>query len=107
MAYDRLVQFLRAPLVEDEFGSAPGPIAALGAPVRGSKLDVSDRERWQAGEIAASVTTRFRVRWSPFTAGITPRDSLECEGLVYEIVGVKEVGRRVEIEITAGARTDR
>lgn len=105
-ALDRLVQFLRASDVDD--GLAVTEVFAVhGAPVWASRADVSDGERWRAGEVQAHVTTRFRVRWSSLTAGLTPRDRLECEGRQYDITGIKEVeGRRRMFEITAAARID-
>ncbi|MGP3699195.1 head-tail adaptor protein [Rhodobacter sp. NSM] len=105
-ALDRLIQFRRATLTDDGFSSVE-TWADHGAPIWASKADLSDGERWRSAEVAASVTTRFTVRWSSFTADLTPRDRLVCEGREYEIVGVKEgAGRRQWLEITAAARTD-
>ncbi|WP_353474788.1 head-tail adaptor protein [Salipiger sp. H15] len=103
---DREVQVLRRVTGDDGFTSELGDFAALGAPVRAKRTDVSDGERWRAGEVAASIMSRFLVRWSPFTAGITPKDRLTCDGLEFDIVGLKEVKRRHWIEITGSARTD-
>ena len=103
---DREVQFLRRGAGDDGFTSDAGPFAPHGEPVRAKRLDVSDGERWRAGEVASSIMSRFRVRWSPFTAGITPKDRLTCEGLTFDIVGLKEVKRRQWIEITGSARLD-
>ena len=103
---DRRIQFRRATLTDDGFSQVE-VWADHGAPVWASKSDISDGERWRAAEVAASVTTRFVVRWSIFTADLTPRDRLVCEGREYEIVGVKEgAGRRQWLEVTAAARTD-
>lgn len=77
-----------------------------GEPVWASKRDVSDGERYRAGEVSARLMTRFQVRWNETTSAITPKDRLECEGLTYDIVGIKELGRRVGREITAAARAD-
>jgi len=74
--------------------------------VWGSKTDVSDGERVRAQAIGSSITTRFQVRWSSITETVTPKDRVVCEGREYEITGVKEIGRRVGVEITATARTD-
>lgn len=105
-ALDRRVQVRRAVLSDDGLGQVLS-WADHGAPVWAAKKDISDGERWRAAEVQAHVTTRFTLRWSPFAAGITPKDHLVCEGLEYEITGVKEgPGRRVSIEITAAARTD-
>lgn len=107
---DRRVQFLRAAEVDDGFGVVESwelPAALHGSPVWANKRDLSDGERWRAGEVQAHVSTRFTVRYSPFTAAITPKDRLVCEGVTYEIAGRKEgPGRRQWIELTCAARTD-
>lgn len=103
---DRRVQFRRSSLVDTGMSKTP-VFANLGGPVWASKFDVSDSERMRAAEVQASITTRFRVRWSPFTAGVTPKDRLVCEGVDYDITGIKEIGRREFREITAAARADK
>lgn len=106
MNLDRPVQFRRATLSDNGFGQAEtwedhGPVHMA------SRRDVSDAERWRAGEVAATVTTRFVLRWSPFTADLSPKDELVSEGRSYAIVGVKEGdGRRQWVEITCSARSD-
>ena len=102
---DRRVQFRRASMIDDGLSKAETWLDH-GFPVWAAKADVSDGERWRAGEVAAHVTTRFRVRWSLFMAGITPKDRLICEGREYDISGMKEIGRREGLEITAAARVD-
>lgn len=102
---DRRIQFQRATLTDDGLSKVE-TWADHGSPVWASKSDISDGERWRAGEVAAHVTTRFRVRWSQFTAAITPKDRLTCSGRKYDITGIKEIGRRESLEITAAARAD-
>jgi len=104
---DRFVQFRRATLVDDGFGMVE-TWANYGAPTFASRADVSDGERWRAGEVVASITTRFVVRHDPLTSTITPKDRLICEGLEFNIVGVKEPPgtRRQWIELTCAARID-
>ena len=111
---DRRIQFRRATLVNDGFTTSlqwdadnPGN-DNHGSPVWAQKTDVSDGERWRAGEVQAQITTRFLVRYSTFTAAITPKDRLVCEGLTYDIHGIKEPPgtRRQWVEITASARND-
>lgn len=105
-ALDRLVQFRRATLSDDGFGQVEA-FANHGLPVYAMKTDVSDGERWRAGEVSAQITARFLVRWSAFTAALTPKDEIVCEGLTYNIAGIKEgKGRRQWLEITAAARND-
>lgn len=76
------------------------------ATVWASKADVSDAEKVRAQQVGAEITTRFVVRWSVDLATLNPKDRCACEGREYEITGVKEVGRRDGIEITASARAD-
>jgi len=47
------------------------------------------------------------VRYSTFTAGLTPADRLVYGGTTYDISGIKELeGRKRIFEITAAARAD-
>jgi SPP1 family predicted phage head-tail adaptor len=103
---DRLVQFRRLSLAPGPFGQVE-TWADYGLPHPAAKRDMTDGERWRAGEVQAHVTTRFVVRWSPFTSAIVPQDRLTCDDREYEIVGVKEgEGRRQWVEITCAARND-
>lgn len=74
--------------------------------VRASKKDVSDSEKIAAQEVGAEITTRFQVRWNSLIANVDAKDQLICEGKTYQIVGIKELGRRLGREITATARID-
>lgn len=98
---DRRVQFLRAVMSDDGYQKRWGDHAPHGAPVWASKRDISDRERFMAAMVTTQAETRFQVRWSAFTADVTSRDRLICEGVTYGISGTKEIGRREGIEITA------
>jgi SPP1 family predicted phage head-tail adaptor len=104
---DRRVQFQRAVLVDGGL-SMVAQWANHGGPVAAAKRDISDAERWRAGEVQATVTTRFTIRWSAFAADLTPADRLIHEGRTFDIAGIKEVpdGRRRFLEITAAARAD-
>lgn len=99
---DRRITIERAVVTTDPFGGEQRAWAPLHT-VWAQALPISDGERWRAGEVAAQVTHRFRIRWG---AGVEPTDRIRYDGKVYEIVGVKEIGRRVGQEITAAARAD-
>lgn len=71
-----------------------------------SRRDISDAERLAAGWIEATLASRFVVRSSAFTRDLNAKDRLICEGLTFDIVGIKEIGRRDRLEITAVARAD-
>ena len=108
-ALDHRVQFWRAGratgLVDDGL-QARETWAPHGLPVWASRRDISDAERWQSGQMNAEITTRFVIRGSAFACEITPRDRLACGGVTYDIAGVKVIGRREWVEITARARAD-
>lgn len=73
-----------------------------------AKNDVSDGERFAAGQVGSHVMTRFVVRWNDFTRSIRPVDDLLFERRSYNILGIKETqdGRRRFLEITANADLD-
>ena len=102
---DRRVQFRRFTASDDGFATVQA-WADYGLPVWAERRLVSDREQVAAAQVAASITARFLVRCSDLTGAITPKDRLICEGREYDITGVKEIGRREGVEITAAARAD-
>jgi head-tail adaptor len=102
---DRRVQFLRAALVDNGLEQVE-TFAAHGVPVWASRKDVSDGEKARAGEVQAVLMTRFVIRSSAFSRGLTAKDRLATEGLIYDITGIKQQGRRDFLEITATARAD-
>jgi head-tail adaptor len=102
---DRWLQFQRSTLTDDGFGMVE-TWADHGHPVWGSKSDLSDAERFRNGMSDAEMVSRFRVRSSAFSRGLTPKDRLTCEGRTYAIIGIKEVGRYDGLEITARVRAD-
>jgi SPP1 family predicted phage head-tail adaptor len=103
---DRRIRIERATASDDGFTSAGEKTWATLADVWAEVTPVSDGERWRAGEVAAHVTHRFRIRYSSTVAGITPADRIIYQGDAFNISGVKEIGRREKLEITASARAD-
>lgn len=99
---DRRITIERAVITTDALGGEARDWQAA-SPIWADVDPVSDGERWRAQEVAAHVTHRFRIRWG---AGVTPEDRIIYDGRVFEISGVKEIGRRVGQEITASARAD-
>lgn len=98
---DRRVQFLRSVMVDDGFQTRPGPYVPFGPPTWAHKNQISDGERFRANSTFQDMTARFQVRYSEAAASITSSDRLLCEGVLYGVGGVKEIGRRDGIEITA------
>jgi head-tail adaptor len=103
---DRRLQFRRLTRTETALGSTE-TWGDHGAAVWGSRADLRDSEKIAAGQVMATLASRFVVRASDFTRAITPKDRFACDGREWEVVGVKEgPGRRQWIEITATSRAD-
>ena len=104
---DRRVQFRRSVLVDDGFSQVE-EWQDHGSPIFAAKREVSDAERGNASQVQADITARFTVRWSDFTADISPADRLTCEGRDFNITGIKETPdrRRRMLELTCSARAD-
>lgn len=79
---------------------------ALRGHIWAARKDVSDAEKAASGTVQATLAARFTVRSSAMTRAIKPKDRLTCDGKSFDIVGIKELGRRDFLEITAEARAD-
>lgn len=102
---DRRIAVRRATTTTDAFNEsvfAWGTLATVSARVE----PVNDTEHWRAGETLASKLTRFTIRYSTTVANVDPRDRIQYGGREYDIQGVKELGRREFLEITASARAE-
>lgn len=62
---------------------------------------LSEAERVEAAKKTATRSIRFRVRWRD---DVDETARILHDGLAYEITGVREIGRRVALEITAEAK---
>lgn len=103
---DRRVTLERATVSQDAMNEdilTWSPLATVWA----SHEPVRDGERFRAGETAAGLSARFVIRWSSQVADLNPKDRLIFDGVVHEIVAVKEHGgRKVGIEISCLGRAD-
>ncbi|WP_374384547.1 head-tail adaptor protein [Paracoccus yeei] len=70
------------------------------------RRDVSDGEKAAAGTVMSTLVSRFTVRSSDATRSIRPADTITEGRLTFDVVGIKELGRRDYLEITAQARLD-
>jgi SPP1 family predicted phage head-tail adaptor len=67
---------------------------------------ISDGERFRAGETAATASARFVIRYSSAVSTLSPKDQLTFDGDTWQILHVKEIGRREGLEISATVRAD-
>lgn len=104
---DRRVVFWRARTETDDLNEdVPVWYPLTPAGVYASRRDVSDGERVAAQAVGAVIGSRFQTRYSSRLAALTPADRLTCEGRTFDIVGVKSLGRREGLEISAVASAD-
>ena len=102
---DRRVTLKRRKSGVNDFGEPVDEWTTL-VTVWANVAPVSDGERWRAGETLAAKACRFTIRWSIKVSVLDPRDQIEYDGRTWDIQGVKEIGRREMIEITAAARAE-
>lgn len=103
---DRRVQFQAVTTTDDGYAEVEA-WANVGSPRWAKRQDVSDGEKYRAQANISELLTRFTVRSDSLTRSLTTRDRLTSEGTLFHIVGIKEIGRREYMEITAAARSDR
>ena len=97
---DTLITFLRAGVVDNGLRREVGDFAPL-HDTWADKSDVSDAERNAAAQVEAVITTRFVVRWTAGNATVVPSDLIRVGTQHYNITGIKEIGRRADLEISA------
>lgn len=102
---DRRITLERFTETRDSFNEPVKTWATL-ATVWATFTPLSDGERFRASETAANASARFLIRYSTTVSDLDPKDRLTFGGVVYQILHVKEVGRREGVEITAAARAD-
>lgn len=89
----------------DEF-NAPILSPCLPVEVLAEYMTGGGAEKLAANEVQAAATVKFRVRWSPAMAEISPTWRLTFDGRDYDIAAATETGHRDAIEITAMARAE-
>lgn len=105
---DRRIQFQRFTLADDGFSSVE-TWANHGAPVwarrRYTAASGNMAARVEQDQVVEFTDTKFEVRSSTFSRGITVNDRLICDGETFEIKGIQPIGRSM-IEIKGRARAE-
>jgi SPP1 family predicted phage head-tail adaptor len=102
---DRRISIERVSTAVNAYNEPTGAREEI-ANVAANVQPVSDGERMRAGETLAERKSRFTIRYSSDVADVDARDFIVYEGRLYDINGVKEIGRRKYLEITATARAE-
>lgn len=102
---DRRIVIERATYTQNAMGEQVPTWAPL-ATVWAEATPLSDGERIRAAEVSAEISMRFVIRWSPLVEDVNPKDRVSYDGRIWNLWGVKEIGRREGLELTAGARAE-
>ena len=103
---DRLIVLQKRVTTRDEFGEQVITWTEF-ATRWASSMPVKDGERFGNDEAIATITNRFQILWDATAwADIDPTCRVVFEGRNYDVVAVKEIGRRDGIEISATARAE-
>ncbi|TDQ63574.1 SPP1 family predicted phage head-tail adaptor [Maritalea mobilis] len=105
---DRRIKIQRYTTEQNGLGEEVKNWSAL-ATVWANVTPISDGERIEAQQVNASISTRFTILHSSTVADVNAKDRIEYpvdSGTYYDIYGVKELGRREGLEITATAPAD-
>lgn len=103
---DRRIVLQRATKSKDSFGQ-PIETFADWQTVWAAYMPVSDGEKLRANETYSNLTARFKIRWSSAVSTLNTKDRVTFDGRTFDIIGVKELGRRDGLEITAATRGER
>lgn len=102
---DRRITIRRATTARDQANQPRKQWADL-TTVWANAKPVMDSERLRAGETLAQKSYRFTIYYSSTVADVDPRDQIVFDGRTYDVQGVKTIGRREGLEITATARAE-
>lgn len=98
---DRRIAIMRASVAENDAGEMIATGWAEYAAAWASYEPTSDGERMRAAAVERKIDARFRVVWSQRMAGVTGADRLRFDGADWQITGLKEIGFREALEISA------
>lgn len=102
---NRRLSLSRPTLTPNGFGEEVETLTEV-ATVWASYEPLSDAEQRRAAEVGATMTARFQIRLSSQVADCDPTWRATFNGRPFDIVGVKEIGLREGLEISAVARAE-
>lgn len=98
---DRIIQLQKAEIVKDSKGAESRDYSTVLADCPASVEMLSGQEMLAAGQVAPDWDVICVIRWLP---DITAEHQFVYEGIVYDILSVREIGRREGLEFRAKAR---
>jgi SPP1 family predicted phage head-tail adaptor len=80
----------------DAYGQKVASYSTL-ATVWVDRKDITGREFYASAQVHADASTRFTLR---YLSGLTSVNRVLCEGVIYDVLHVAELGRRDWLELT-------
>lgn len=103
---DRRIRLQERQLTQGPSGEEVESWISLGLLWAG-KRDMRADERWAANQLVAEISTVWTVNWFPAWETIGPdTHRLVYRDRIYEIHGLREIGRHEGIEIATAARAE-
>ena len=104
---DRSITVERSTETENELNE-PVVTWSVFVKVRAKRRDASDGEKVSAGQLGATLMSRFVIRSSAMTRQVLPTDRIRHDGRLWNILGIKQAdeGRNRFLEITAITSVD-
>jgi SPP1 family predicted phage head-tail adaptor len=91
----------------DDFGGEVITWSTIGKKWWSNFYPLKDSEVFRNSEATATITHRFQLDWTnEVWSQIDPRCRIKFDGRIYDVVGIKEIGRRQGIDISATARAE-
>lgn len=106
MRYDRLLTILAPVASVNDMNETVNSWSQLCVDRPCKHYPVSDGERLSGGEKLGFKKSRFQIRYSTDVASVDNTYRVSFGGRLYDINGVKELGRMKQLEITATARSE-
>lgn len=76
------------------------------ASVWAQRVENRGDERFSARQITGHAIRTFKFRWSLAVSVITVEHQVVCDGIVYDITDVREIGRHEGIEVDCFAPSE-
>ena len=104
---DRSITVERSTETENELNE-PVVTWSVFVKVRAKRRDASDGEKVSAGQLGATLMSRFVIRSSAMTRKVLPTDRICHDDRFWNIIGIKQAdeGRNRFLEITAITSVD-
>jgi SPP1 family predicted phage head-tail adaptor len=103
---DRRITIQRATITQNSTGeeiATWGTLATVWAELRQGK---PGNEAYASQQFLGKTPLTFRIRWSTTVQVLTVKDRISYAGRTYDILDVREIGRREGLEIDAFARSE-